>query len=93
MKLSDADICRFTAFLPSCRNFVAEERVLHAGHVIFCGEDAEDQTKRVASMWGSKFYTYFTNVKFSNILPEGPCGEVDINMLSLIINYYQLIFK
>ena len=44
MKLTIAEICRFTASTPSCRNFVEGERVLHAGHVIFCGKEAENET-------------------------------------------------
>ena len=43
MKLSIAKICWFTLSTPYCRNFVEEERVLHAGHAILCGKEAENQ--------------------------------------------------
>ena len=43
MKQSIAEICRFTVSTPPCRHFVEGERVLHAGHVIFCGKEAEDK--------------------------------------------------
>ena len=36
MKISINEICSFTQSLPSCRNFVEDERVLNVNHVIFC---------------------------------------------------------
>lgn len=44
MMLGMAEICGFTESTPSCRNFVEGEKVLHAGHVIFCGKLAADKT-------------------------------------------------
>ena len=42
MRLSVQEICVFTESTPSCRNFVEGEKVLNAGHVIFCGKTSQD---------------------------------------------------
>lgn len=37
MRLSLSEICAFTQSTPTSRNFVEGEKVLNAGHIIFCG--------------------------------------------------------
>ena len=51
MKLSIAEICKFSGSTPSCRNFVEGEKILQAGHVIFCDQldtDSEEEIKIIA---------------------------------------------
>ena len=43
MRLSVQEICDYTESTPSCRNFVEGEKVLNAGHVIFCGKTSQDR--------------------------------------------------
>ena len=45
MKLSITENCWFTVSTPSYRNFVEGEKILHAGYVIFCGKEAEEDKK------------------------------------------------
>ena len=50
MKLSIAEIYRFTVSTLSYRNFIEGERVFHAGQVIFCSMEAGDETCKESSL-------------------------------------------
>ncbi|KYM96020.1 hypothetical protein ALC62_13328, partial [Cyphomyrmex costatus] len=39
-----AEICAFTSSTPSCRNFTEGEKVLRAGHVLYCGKQTGVET-------------------------------------------------
>ncbi|XP_051173414.1 uncharacterized protein LOC127289492 [Leptopilina boulardi] len=42
MILNISDVCAFANATPSTRNFLEGEKLLHAGHLLFCGKEAKE---------------------------------------------------
>ena len=70
MKLSIAEICWFTVSTPYGRNFVEGERVLHAGHVIFCGKE-KLKTRSVKD----KLHEIRGEISFQGVVKDVVCSK------------------